>query len=82
MATSLIGSMTVTRAGRMRSTSLVSPTWMFRPATALWTYVEQAALTGKQVVLVTTGNSRFDPPARTDTQVRVSASQNAHAMTF
>jgi hypothetical protein len=82
-----------------RRVFLVSPTWMFRPATPLWTYVEQAALTGKQVVLVTTGNSRFDPPARTDnhaergpwsepqivrpkTQVRVSASQNAHAMTF
>ena len=43
-----------------RRVFLVSPTWMFRPATPLWTYVEQAALTGKQVVLVTTGNSRFE----------------------
>jgi hypothetical protein len=33
---------------------------MFRPATPLWAYVEQAKLTGKEVVLVTTGNSRFE----------------------
>lgn len=39
---------------------LVSPTWMFRPATPIWTYVEQTNLTGKQVVLVMTGNSRFE----------------------
>ncbi len=38
---------------------LVSPTWMFRPATPLWAYVEQTDLTGKKIVLVTTGNSRF-----------------------
>ena len=39
---------------------LVSPTWMFRPATPLWAYVEQADLTGKDVVLVMTGNSRYE----------------------
>jgi len=39
---------------------LVSPTWMFRPATPLWTYVEQTDLTGKHVVLVMTGNSRLE----------------------
>jgi len=39
---------------------LVSPTWMFRPATPLWAYVEQADLTRKEVVLVMTGNSRFE----------------------
>lgn len=33
---------------------------MFRPATPLWAYVEQADLTGKEVVLVTTGYSRFE----------------------
>jgi hypothetical protein len=33
---------------------------MFRPATPLWAYIEQPGLTGKQVVLVTTGNSRFE----------------------
>jgi hypothetical protein len=33
---------------------------MFRPATPLWAYVEQAALSGKEVVLVATGNSRFE----------------------
>jgi hypothetical protein len=33
---------------------------MFRPATPLWAYVEQADLTDKEVVLVTTGNSRFE----------------------
>ena len=38
---------------------LVSPTWMFRPATPLWSYVEQTDLTGKEVVLVMTGNSRY-----------------------
>jgi flavodoxin len=39
---------------------LVSPTWMFRPATPLWSYVEQTDLTSKNVVLVMTGNSRFE----------------------
>lgn len=43
-----------------RRVFLVSPTWMFRPATPLWAYVELADLTGKEVVLVTTGNSRFE----------------------
>ena len=43
-----------------RRVFLVSPTWMFRPATPLWAYVEQADLTRRQVVLVTTGNSRFE----------------------
>ena len=38
---------------------LVSPTWMFRPATPLWAYVAQSDLTGKDVVLVMTGNSRY-----------------------
>lgn len=39
---------------------LVSPTWLFRPATPLWSYVEQTDMTGKKVVLFTTGNSRFE----------------------
>ncbi len=39
---------------------LVSPTWMFRPATPLWAFVEQTDLTGKDVVLAMTGNSRFE----------------------
>ena len=39
---------------------MVSPTWMFRPATPLWAYVEQTDLTGKHVVLVMTGNSRYE----------------------
>ena len=43
-----------------RRVFLVSPTWMFRPATPLWAYVEQADLAAKEVVLVTTGNSRFE----------------------
>ena len=38
---------------------LVSPTWMFRPAPPLWSYVEQSNLTGKRVTLVMTGNSRY-----------------------
>jgi hypothetical protein len=43
-----------------RRVFLVSPTWIFRPATPLWTYLERADLAGKEVVLVTTGNSRFE----------------------
>ena len=43
----------------VRRLFLVSPTWMFRPATPLWAYVEQADLTGKEIVLVTTGNSQI-----------------------
>ncbi|WNZ80891.1 hypothetical protein [Pseudomonas sp. P105] len=38
---------------------LVSPTWMFRPAPPLWTFVRQSDLSGKDVVLIMTGNSRF-----------------------
>lgn len=48
-----------------RRVFLVSPTWMFRPAKPVWAYVEQADLTGMEVVLVTTGNSRFEQ-AETD----------------
>lgn len=43
-----------------RRVYLVSPTWLYRPAPPLWAYVEQAELTGKEVVLVMTGNSAFD----------------------
>lgn len=39
---------------------LVSPIWMFRPATPLWAYLEQSDFKGKEVMLVTTGNSRFE----------------------
>lgn len=39
---------------------LVSVTWVFRPATPVWKYVEQTDLTGKQVELVMTDNSRFE----------------------
>ena len=46
----------------VRRLFLVSPTWMFRPATPLWAYVEQTNLTGKEIVLITTGNSRFEQP--------------------
>ncbi|MEY4757713.1 MAG: hypothetical protein RJA34_2611 [Pseudomonadota bacterium] len=44
----------------VRRIYLVSPTWLFRPATPLWAYVEQTDLTGKEVVLFTTGNSRLE----------------------
>lgn len=43
-----------------RRVYLVSPTWWFRPATPLWSYVEHTDLTDKEVVLVTTGNSRYE----------------------
>lgn len=45
--------------GPARRVFLVSPTWLFRPAPPLWAWVEQTDLTGKDVVLVMTGNSRF-----------------------
>lgn len=38
---------------------LVSPTWMFRPAPPLWTFVSYHDLHDKEVVLIMTGNSRF-----------------------
>lgn len=43
-----------------RRVFLVSPLWLFRPATPLWAFVERADLKGKEIVLVTTGNSRFE----------------------
>lgn len=43
-----------------RRVYLVSPTWLFRPAAPLWAYVEEADLSGKDVVLVMTGNSRYE----------------------
>lgn len=46
--------------GAARLLFLVSPTWMFRPAPPLWAYVSQSDFTGKDVVLITTGNSRFE----------------------
>lgn len=52
---------------------LVSPIWMFRPATPLWAYVEQVDLARKEVVLVTTGNSRFEQSEIDDFAKRVEA---------
>lgn len=43
-----------------RRVYLVSPTWLFRPATPLWAYAEETDLSGKDVVLVMTGNSRYE----------------------
>jgi flavodoxin len=43
-----------------RRVFLVSPTWMFRPATPLWAYVEQSDFRGKEVLLIATGNSRYE----------------------
>jgi len=48
-----------------RRVFLVSPTWLFRAAPPLWAYLEQTDLTRKEIVLVTTGNSRFEQ-AETD----------------
>lgn len=56
-----------------RRVFLVSPTWWYRPATPLWSYVERAELTGKDVVLVTTGNSRFEQAETDDFARRVEA---------
>jgi hypothetical protein len=52
---------------------LVSPTWLFRPATPLWSYVEQTDLSGKEVVLITTGNSRFEQAGTDEFAKRVEA---------
>ncbi|WP_218005326.1 flavodoxin family protein [Hydrogenophaga palleronii] len=61
----------------VRRLYLVSPTWMFRPATPLWAYVAQTDLTGKEVVLVTTGNSRFEQ-SETDAFARAVEARGGH----
>ncbi len=38
---------------------LCSPTWWFRPAVPLWSFVENHDFTGKPVFLLMTGNSRL-----------------------
>jgi flavodoxin len=38
---------------------LISPTWMFRPAPPLWTFISQSDLDGKEIILIMTGNSRI-----------------------
>jgi len=38
---------------------LCSPTWWYRPAIPLWSFVENHAFEGKQVFLMMTGNSRM-----------------------
>lgn len=52
---------------------LVSPTWLFRPAPPLWAFVEHTDLTGKEIVLVTTGNSRFKQEEIDKFAIRVGA---------
>ena len=59
--------------GPARHVYLVSPTWMFRPATPLWAYVEQVDLTSKDVTLVMTGNSRYEQQAIDAFAARVAA---------
>jgi flavodoxin len=38
---------------------LCSPTWWYRPAIPLWSFVENHNFAGKKVFLIMTGNSRF-----------------------
>jgi flavodoxin len=38
---------------------LCSPTWWFRPAPPLWSFVENHNFSGKKVFLMMTGNSRY-----------------------
>ncbi len=40
---------------------LFSPTWWFRPAIPLWSFVENHDFAGKNVILIMTGNSRRKP---------------------
>ncbi len=61
----------------VRRLYLVSPTWMFRPATPLWAYVALTDLTCKEVVLVTTGNSRFEQ-SETDAFARAVQARGGH----
>lgn len=61
----------------VRRLYLISPTWMFRPATPLWAYVAQTDLTGKEIVLVTTGNSRFEQ-SETDAFARAVRAQGGY----
>ena len=39
---------------------LVSPTWLFRPAPPLWAFVENVDIHDQRIVLVMTGNSRYE----------------------
>jgi hypothetical protein len=45
--------------GPVKRLYLVAPTWLFRPAPPLWSFVERTNLAGKDVHLVLTGNSRY-----------------------
>jgi flavodoxin len=38
---------------------LASPTWLFRPAPPLWSFVDKHDLSGARVLLLMTGNSRY-----------------------
>ncbi len=40
---------------------LLSPTWWFRPAVPLWSFVENHEFAGTNVILIMTGNSRRKP---------------------
>ncbi len=42
---------------------LCSPTWWFRPAPPLWSFVENHDISGKSVLLMMTGNSRYKEQA-------------------
>ncbi|NWA63202.1 flavodoxin/nitric oxide synthase [Pantoea sp. B9002] len=59
---------------------LVSPTWMFRPATPLWAWVAQNDLSGREIVLITTGNSRYRQ-TETDEFARVVTQQGGQFIT-
>lgn len=39
---------------------LASPTWWFRPAVPLWSFVEETDFAGRPVFLLLTGNSRYE----------------------
>ena len=40
---------------------LSTPTWWFRPAVPMWTFVNSQQFYGKKVFLMMTGNSRYEP---------------------
>lgn len=52
---------------------LGAPVWLFRPAPPLWSFVEQADLSGKKVVLFNTFNSRFKQAEFDKFKARVAA---------
>lgn len=53
---------------------LCSPVWWYRPAVPLWAFVGDTAFGGREVSLLMTGNSRYEPDAIDEFAASVAAS--------